>query len=60
MQPSIPLRFVFDTPEPEQLNAEYLHVLANGANSANGLTIDLSDEPPQTDPARGAPERVAA
>ena len=60
MQPAIPLRFVFDAPEPERLDTEYLQVLANGANSANGLTIDLSDEPPQTEPARGAPERAAA
>jgi len=43
MQPAIPLRFVFDEPEPERLDPELLHSLANAANSANGLTIDLRD-----------------
>ncbi|WZH35185.1 MAG: hypothetical protein PIR02_10365 [Microbacterium enclense] len=42
LQPSIPLRFVFDSPEPEQLNGEYLRTLADQSNSASGLSVDVS------------------
>ncbi|MDF2046354.1 MULTISPECIES: hypothetical protein [Microbacterium] len=41
LQPSIPLRFVFDSPEPEQLSGEYLRALADQSNSATGLNIDV-------------------
>ncbi len=44
MQPSIPLRFVFDSPEPEALDPEYLKELANAANSSRGLTLEWEDE----------------
>ena len=60
MQPSIPLRFVFDASEPEQLDPDYLQVLANSANSANGLVIDWTDEPARPEPARGEASPVAA
>lgn len=43
MQPSIPLRFVFDSPEPEALDAEYLKELAIAANSNRGLVLDCDD-----------------
>src|SRR6187431_2683194 len=46
MQPSIPLRFVFATAEPEQLDPDYLQELAISANSANGLMIDWSSKTP--------------
>lgn len=42
IQPSIPLRFVFDSDQPETLDPKLLQQLANQANSAGGLTIDLS------------------
>jgi len=42
LQPSIPLRFVFESVEPEQLNGEYLRMLADQSNSAAGLNIDVS------------------
>jgi hypothetical protein len=42
---SIPLRFVFDSAEPEKLDPEFLRELARGANSSAGLTIDLEHEP---------------
>lgn len=42
LQPSIPLRFVFDSAEPEQLNGEYLRALADQSNSATGLNVDVS------------------
>jgi len=40
LQPSIPLRFVFDSAEPEQLVGDYLRSLADQANAASGLVID--------------------
>ncbi len=43
MQPAIPLRFVFDQPEPEVLEPAILKQLAEGANSAAGLLIDLDE-----------------
>jgi hypothetical protein len=41
IQPSIPLRFVFDTAEPEILDNTILQAYANAANSSSGLTLDL-------------------
>ncbi len=43
MQPAIPLRFVFDTAEPVALEPEILKRLAQGANSSNGLVVDLAE-----------------
>jgi hypothetical protein len=60
MQPSIPLRFVFDEPEPERLDPELLHSLANAANSANGLIIDLREVPDQLVAAARQPAAAAA
>ena len=45
MQPSIPLRFVFDESEPASLEPGILKQLAEGANSSAGLMIDLGEEP---------------
>ncbi|MFT4212944.1 MAG: hypothetical protein QM626_13855 [Microbacterium sp.] len=44
ISPSIPLRFVFDDPEPTTLNPRYLDQLATSANSSGG--IQLIDEDP--------------
>lgn len=41
IQPAIPLRFVFDTVEPDSLDNAFLKELANSANSSGGLTISL-------------------
>lgn len=41
IQPSIPLRFVFGTVEPEKLDPALLQTYAHSANSSSGLTIDL-------------------
>lgn len=41
LQPSIPLRFVFGSAEPEQLSGEYLRSLADQSNSATGLNVDV-------------------
>lgn len=43
IQPSIPLRFVFGSAEPEVLDPALLQSLANAANSSSGLTLDLGD-----------------
>ncbi len=43
--PSIPLRFVFDDPEPVTLNPRYLESLAASANSSGGIM--LVDEEPE-------------
>lgn len=41
LQPSIPLRFVFDGSEPDTLDADFMQELAKGASSAAGLTVDI-------------------
>jgi hypothetical protein len=45
LHPSIPLRFVFDDPEPAVLNRRWIEVLAASANSSSGLL--LVAEPPE-------------
>ena len=49
MQPAIPLRFVFEASEQEALDAEYLHALANAANSVNGIVLDWETMPGDAD-----------
>jgi hypothetical protein len=39
LHPSIPLRFVFDDPEPPELSREWLEELAQSANSSGGMTL---------------------
>ena len=39
LHPSIPLRFVFDDPEPAVLSREWIEELANSANSSGGITL---------------------
>ncbi len=43
LHPSIPLRFVFDAPEPPTLSAEWITAMANSANSSGGITLLLED-----------------
>lgn len=55
IQPSIPLRFVFNAAESEILDNALLQAYANAANSSSGLTLDLDvhEAPaPQTADAR--------
>lgn len=40
LDPSIPLRFVFDSAELEALDPELLRELARGADSVRGIVID--------------------
>lgn len=61
LQPAIPLRFVFDSAEPEALNSSTLKKMADMANSSVGLTVDLTAEIPTTETApRAVPARTAA
>ena len=39
IHPSIPLRFVFEDPEPAVLNRQWLEELANSANSTGGIQL---------------------
>ena len=39
LHPSIPLRFVFDDPEPAQLNPKWVEELALSANSSGGIML---------------------
>ena len=39
LHPSIPLRFVFDDPEPTQLSRRWIEELANSASSSGGVTL---------------------
>lgn len=39
ISPSIPLRFVFDDPEPVALSPRYLEQLATSANSSGGIML---------------------
>ncbi|WP_434970123.1 hypothetical protein [Microbacterium sp. bgisy207] len=50
LHPSIPLRFVFDEPEPPPLSREWIEDLANSANSSGGILLvaqhfDAKSEP---------------
>lgn len=56
LQPAIPLRFVFDAAEPEQLNAQTLKDMADMANSSAGLVVALDVEIPTS----AAPARTPA
>jgi hypothetical protein len=40
VNPSIPLRFVFDSAEPAELSRELITDLANAANSSGGITVE--------------------
>jgi hypothetical protein len=42
LHPSIELRFVFSSPEPELLDPDLLQKLANEAATAAGISVDLT------------------
>ncbi|SDO55340.1 hypothetical protein SAMN04487848_1446 [Microbacterium sp. ru370.1] len=60
LQPAIPFRFVFDSAEPETLDAATLKNMADMANSSAGLIVDLQAEIPAAGAARPAPSRSTA
>lgn len=39
LHPSIPLRFVFEDPEPEELSRQWIEDLAHSANSSGGIML---------------------
>ncbi len=39
LHPSIPLRFVFDDPEPTEISREWIEDLANSASSTGGILL---------------------
>lgn len=43
LHPSIPLRFVFDDPEAPELSREWIHDLANSANTSGGIQLVAED-----------------
>lgn len=48
LDPSIPLRFVFDSAEAEALDPVLLHELAHQASSVRGLVIELDPVKPSS------------
>lgn len=47
LQPAIPLRFVYDTPEPLTLNPATLREMADQASSNGGLVLDSDIDIPE-------------
>lgn len=55
LQESIPLRFVFDSPEAEQLDSAALQDMAHRASASAGLVVSLDDLPSEHEIAALAP-----
>ena len=59
LHPSIPIRFVFDDPEPAELSREWIEELAQSANSSGGISLVAEHiEPALDDAADDAPQTV--
>jgi hypothetical protein len=59
LHPSIPLRFVFDDPEPATLSHQWIEDLAHSANSTGGIMLVSEHIDPDPDgPADNAPQVV--
>ena len=43
LHPSIPLRFIFEATEPQELRADWITAMANSANSTGGITLVSED-----------------
>ncbi|MBO0981243.1 hypothetical protein [Microbacterium sp. SD291] len=43
LHPSIPLRFVFDEPDPPPLNSHWIATMANSASSSGGIVISAEE-----------------
>jgi len=46
LHPAIPLRFVFDDPEPPELSTEWITAMAKSANSSGGISLIPEDVDP--------------
>ena len=63
LHPSIPLRFVFEDPEPAILSREWVEELANSANSSGGIMLvadHFGTTTEITDPCADTNEAVSA
>ena len=64
LHPSIPLRFVFDDPEPAELSREWIEELASSANSSGGIMLVAhhfdTGPVPTIDPETGEPVPVSS
>jgi hypothetical protein len=49
LHPSIPLRFVFDEPDPPELNRQWIEQLAHSANSTQGIQLSAEIVDPPVD-----------
>jgi hypothetical protein len=59
LNPSIPLRFVFDDPEPATLSHQWIEDLAHSANSTGGIMLVAEHiDPDPSSPADNAPQVV--
>ncbi|MCR2763105.1 hypothetical protein NQ152_06220 [Microbacterium sp. zg.B48] len=58
LHPSIPLRFVFEDPEPVELSREWIMQLARSANSSGGIMLVAEEF--DTEPSRIAADEAAA
>lgn len=59
LHPSIPLRFVFDDPEPAELSRDWIEDLAQSANSSGGIMlVPESIEPEPESGADASPQVV--
>lgn len=59
LHPSIALRFVFDDPNPSELNRAWIEELAQSANSSGGITLVAEQIEAAPDaPADDAPQTV--
>lgn len=57
LHPSIPLRFVFDDPEPPELSRQWIEELAHSANTSGGIMLvaeHIDAEPREDPPAHSA------
>ena len=58
LHPSIPLRFVFDDPEPPPLDREWIEELAQSANTSGGIQLVAHHFDVETDVPDAAPQEV--
>ncbi|WP_438856077.1 DUF7882 family protein [Agromyces sp. M3QZ16-3] len=56
LHPNIPLRFVFDDPEPPELSRDYLEELMRSANSTGGIQLVPEQLDPESGTADGGPD----
>jgi len=48
LHPAIPLRFVFESPDPATLSPQLLEDMSHSTHSTGGLTIDLDTKVPSS------------